>query len=95
MKLLSLRTIDPPSRLTQLGIPNSENAATVGSMAVAEEAAFLAGAGGGGGNGNNSVWRPRRGGVKRGVISKMVRMVLGKGGVGDEVLEGLEGVEVG
>ena len=41
------------------------------------------------------VWRPRRGGVKRSVISRMVKMVLEKGGVGEEVMEGLEGVEIG
>ncbi|KAL4920163.1 ribosomal protein S5 domain 2-type protein [Aspergillus aurantiobrunneus] len=93
LKLLSIRTIDPPSRLTQPGVPNSENVATVGSTAAAEESAII----------NPStgeeevpgVWRPRRGGVKRVTIARMVKMVLEKGGVGDEVLEGLEGVEVG
>ncbi|CBF69869.1 hypothetical protein AN6244.2 [Aspergillus nidulans FGSC A4] len=93
LKLLSIRTIDPPSRLTQPGIPNSENIATVGSTAAAEESLII----------NPStgeeevpgVWRPRRGGVKRATIAKMVKMVLEKGGVGEEVLEGLEGVEVG
>ncbi|KAL4952016.1 ribosomal protein S5 domain 2-type protein [Aspergillus filifer] len=91
LKLLSIRTIDPPSRLTQPGVPNSENVATVGNAAVAEENAIL----------NPStgeeevpgVWRPRRGGVKRATIARMVKMVLEKGGVGEEVLEGLEGVE--
>ncbi|KAL5003533.1 ribosomal protein S5 domain 2-type protein [Aspergillus recurvatus] len=93
LKLLSIRTIDPPSRLTQPGVPNSENVATVGSTVTAEESAII----------NPStgeeempgVWRPRRGGVKRATIAKMVKMVLEKGGVGEEVLEGLEGVEVG
>lgn len=93
LKLLSIRSIDPPSRLTQPGVPNTENVATTGSTAAAEEAAIM----------NPStdegdvsgVWRPRRGGVKREVISRMVRMVLEKGGLGEEVLEGLEGVEVG
>lgn len=93
LRLLSIRTIDPPSRLTQPGVPNSENVATVGSTAAAEQAAIL----------NPStdegevpgVWRPRRGGVKRNVIAEMVKMVLKKGGVGEDVLEGLERVEVG
>ncbi|KAF7128593.1 hypothetical protein CNMCM5793_003381 [Aspergillus hiratsukae] len=93
LKLLSMRTIDPPSRLTQPGVPNSENVATVGSSAAAEDAAIL----------NPStgeeevpgVWRPRRGGVKRSTIARMVKMVLEKGGVGEDVLEGLEGVSVG
>ncbi|RDW90340.1 exosome non-catalytic core subunit RRP42 [Aspergillus mulundensis] len=93
LKLLSIRTIDPPSRLTQPGVPNSENVATVGSTAAAEESAIV----------NPStgeeevpgVWKPRRGGVKRATIANMVKMVLEQGGVGEEVLEGLEGVEVG
>lgn len=93
LKLLSIRTIDPPARLTQPGVPDSENVTTLGSTAVAEEATVL----------NPStgeeevpgVWRPRRGGVKRSLIAKMVKMVLEKGGVGEEVMEGLEGVEIG
>ncbi|KAL1965546.1 hypothetical protein VTN77DRAFT_5630 [Rasamsonia byssochlamydoides] len=93
LKLLSIRTIDPPSRLTQPGVPDSENVTTLGSTAAAEEAVIA----------NQStgeeevpgVWRPRRGGVKRSLISRMVKMVLEKGGVGDEVMEGLESVEVG
>jgi len=40
------------------------------------------------------VWRPSRGGVKRKLITKIVKIVLEKGGVGDEVMEGLDGVDV-
>ncbi|KAJ5594869.1 uncharacterized protein N7459_001077 [Penicillium hispanicum] len=93
MKLLSVRTIDPPSRLTQPGVPNSENVNMLGAPTAVENPAVL----------NPStgeeevagVWRPRRGGVKRSVIAGMIKAVLKKGGVGEEVLEGLEGVEVG
>ncbi|KAG0158020.1 hypothetical protein PDIDSM_5533 [Penicillium digitatum] len=87
LKLLSIRSIDPPSRLTQPGIPNSENVNMLGATAVPGEEA-------GGQEEVEGVWRPRRGGVKRSVIARMVKTVLGKGGVGEEVLEGLEGVEV-
>ncbi|KAH8699290.1 ribosomal protein S5 domain 2-type protein [Talaromyces proteolyticus] len=86
LKLLSIRTIDPPSRLTQHGIPDSENAATMGVATTDipertdEEVA--------------GVWKPRRGGVSRGVISHMIKVVLERGGVGDEVMEGLERVDV-
>lgn len=41
------------------------------------------------------VWAPPRGGMKRGLISKMIRMVVGKDGVAEEVLDGLEAVELG
>ncbi|PGH08509.1 hypothetical protein AJ80_07829 [Polytolypa hystricis UAMH7299] len=101
LKLLAIRTIDPPSRLTNPGVPNSENAATIGggsateagtessSTVTAETSTFFSG------EEVPGVWRPRRGGVKRAVISKIVETVLRKGGVGDEVMEGLEGVEAG
>ncbi|KAL4879133.1 ribosomal protein S5 domain 2-type protein [Aspergillus karnatakaensis] len=93
LKLLSIRTIDPPSRLTQPGVPNSENVATLGSTNAAEEPAIVNAS-----TGEEEVpgvWKPRRGGVKRATIARMVKMVLERGGVGEEVLEGLEGVEVG
>lgn len=92
LKLLSIRTIDPPSRLTQPGIPNSENVNMMGSTAPTEDVAVLNPA-----TGDEEVpgvWRPRRGGVKRSVIAGTVKTVLKKGGVGEEVLAGLEGVEV-
>ena len=92
LKLLSIRTVDPPSRLTQPGVPNSENVATLGSTAAAEEAEIVSSSTG---EEVSGVWRPRRGGVKRNTIARMVKMVLEKGGVGEEVLEGLEGVEIG
>lgn len=92
LKLLSIRTIDSPSRLTQPGVPNSENVNALGATAPTQDVAVLNPA-----TGEEEVpgvWRPRRGGVKRGVIAQMVKTVLKKGGVGEEVLEGLEGVEV-
>lgn len=94
LKLLSIRAIDPPSRLTQHGVPDSENAATLsalttGTAATHTETAFV-----GTDEEVPGVWKPRRGGVSRSVISKIIKMVLAKGGVGDEVMEGLDGVEV-
>ncbi|KAJ5387591.1 hypothetical protein N7509_010132 [Penicillium cosmopolitanum] len=92
LKLLSIRTVDPPSRLTQPAVPNSENVNMLGATAPTEDIAVLNPA-----TGEEEVpgvWRPRRGGVKRSVIANMIKTVLKKGGVGEEVLEGLEGVEV-
>lgn len=37
------------------------------------------------------IWKARRGGMKRKTITKMVRMVLDRGGVGEDVFKGLEG----
>jgi exosome complex component RRP42 len=41
---------------------------------------------------DQGVWKPPKGGVKMEVITRMVKMVLEKGGVGDEILGGLEAV---
>ncbi|KZF20031.1 hypothetical protein L228DRAFT_270789 [Xylona heveae TC161] len=89
LHLLSARTIDPPSRLTPPGVPNELNTATGGTAPVSAADAIAAreqilGA----------VWTPPRGGVKRGLLSRMIDLVLRRGGVADEVLDGLGGVDV-
>ncbi|GAB7361000.1 hypothetical protein MBLNU230_g1043t1 [Neophaeotheca triangularis] len=91
---LTLRTIPMPSRLTAPGVPRALDASaatnSAGNASVSQAEALVLrerdeGA---------SVWRPPRGGVGRGVVKEMVRLAVGKGGVGEEVLGGLEGVEV-
>ncbi|KAM0801466.1 ribosomal protein S5 domain 2-type protein [Usnea florida] len=75
LTLLAVRTIDPPSRL-------SASAADTGK----------AGAGSGLESGSlEGVWRARKGGMKRGVVGRMLRMCVEEGGVGEEVLKGLRG----
>ncbi|KAL2116730.1 hypothetical protein VTJ04DRAFT_8898 [Mycothermus thermophilus] len=103
LRLLSIRTIDPPSRLTPPGVANAANAAYGAANLLAM-------------SNNNSngqqqqklaegrqveteavegVWRAPRGGAGRGVLAAMVAKVLERGGVVDEVLDALEGVELG
>ncbi|GAP89005.1 putative 3 exoribonuclease family protein [Rosellinia necatrix] len=111
LRLLSVRTIDPPSRLTAPGVPNAVNAAAWGqggsaatSTAAATPASVAKENGGGGGGGGGAapaetgavdgVWRAPRGGPRIAVIGAMVEKVLRKGGVADEVFEGLDGVEI-
>lgn len=91
LKLLALRTVDPPSRMTNPGVPNAENASAIGIAAGVGAGEIPASTGA---EDVAGVWRPRQGGVKRSVVSRIVKTVLEKGGVGDEVMEGLEGVEV-
>lgn len=56
----------------------------------------VGGAGKGGKEGGEEgVWRPPRGGMKRGLVSRVVKMVCERGGVGQEVLDGLEGLDGG
>ena len=71
------------------------NSATGGKVPSSSSEALtkreeLVGQGNGGG-----VWMPPRGGMKRGFLGEVCRMVTGKGGVGEEVLGALRGVEVG
>lgn len=80
LRLLSVRMIDPPSRLTPPGV------AHVGSGAPAKQT--------GDGQSTEGVWKAPLGGVKYGVVDGIIESVLEKGGIADEVLDGLEGVEL-
>ncbi|KAG9248581.1 ribosomal protein S5 domain 2-type protein [Calycina marina] len=91
LRLLAVRTIDPPSRLTHPGVPNALNTATGGSAADTSEKASgqretMA---------EGSVWQPPRGGAKRHQIAAMIQKVLEQGGVAEEVMAGLDGVDLG
>lgn len=87
LTLLSVRTIDPPSRLTPPGVPNFLNTATGGTAAgSSQQVENLE---------TEGVWQPPRGGAKRKVIAAMIRKVLEKGGVAEEVLHGLDAVDLG
>lgn len=88
--VVAMRTIDPPSRLTAAGVPSALNSAS-GAVATASASEILAARER---DEAQSVWRPPRGGVKRGTVTNMVKMVVEKGGVGEEVMAGLAGVEV-
>lgn len=91
LRLLAVRTIDPPSRLTHPGVPNTLNTATGGAAAgTTEQASNLRET-----MEEEGVWQPPRGGAKRRLIAAMIQHVLERGGVADEVLDGLDAVELG
>lgn len=90
LKLLALRTIDPPSRLTTPGIPNALNNAATGDRPLPPGEAFAAREG----TVESGVWNPPRGGMKRAVLTAIIKAVVEKGGVGEEVMEGLLRVEL-
>ncbi|KAK0107278.1 hypothetical protein ONS95_003978 [Cadophora gregata] len=90
LRLLSVRTIDPPSRLTAPGVPNALNTATGGAAAMTEQAASQRET-----MEDEGVWQPPRGGAKRKLIAAMIQKVLEHGGVAEEVLDGLDAVELG
>lgn len=90
LKLLAIRTIDPPSRLTTPGTPNALNNVAKGDRLLPPDEAFAAREG----TEEKGVWNPPRGGIKRGVLTSIIKAVVEKGGVGEEVMEGLLGVEL-
>ncbi|KAJ4342407.1 Exosome complex component rrp42 [Didymella glomerata] len=90
-KIVSIRTIDPPSHLTPPAVPNSMNSATGGTAPDSSAQALtmremLA---------TSGVWTPPRGGMKRGLVSQVTKMVVEKGGVAEEVIGALAGIETG
>jgi exosome complex component RRP42 len=90
-RIVSIRTIDPPSHLTPPGIPNSMNSATGGTVPTSSADALtqrelLA---------TSGVWTPPRGGMKRNLISQVTKMVVENGGVAEEVIAALAAIEVG
>ncbi|KAF1831876.1 hypothetical protein BDW02DRAFT_30667 [Decorospora gaudefroyi] len=90
-RIVSIRTIDPPSHLTPPGVPNSINSATGGTVPTSSADALtqrelLA---------NSGVWTPPRGGMKRGLVSQITKMVVESGGVAEEVIGALAAIEVG
>jgi exosome complex component RRP42 len=90
-RIVSIRTIDPPSHLTPPGVPNSMNSATGGTVPTSSADALtqrelLA---------NSGVWTPPRGGMKRSLISHVTKMVVEKGGIAEEVIGALAAIEVG
>jgi len=97
IRLLAIRTIDPPARITPPGVPDSLNTAAGGSAPKSEEEVIRRREGGGTdlGKGKEVVWAPPRGGMKRGLVRRMIEMVVGEDGVAAEVLDGLEGVDIG
>jgi len=89
LRLMAVRSIDPLSRLTTPGVPNSMNSATGGVAPASKQEALAMREG----VDADKVWRPPRGGVKRGLVGRMIKAVVGVGGVGFEVLDGLKAVE--
>lgn len=89
LRVLAIRSIDPPSRLTPPGVPNALNSATGGvAPTSAAEAIALRES-----MQTPGVWTPPRGGIKRGLISRAIKEATRAGGVAEEVMEALEKVE--
>jgi exosome complex component RRP42 len=81
LRLLAVRMVDPPSRLTAPGVPSDPPAET-SKQGLQSKGAV------------DGVWKAPLGGTKFAVLDLIIEAVLAKGGVADEVLDGLEGVEL-
>ncbi|CAM1509205.1 Fc.00g029440.m01.CDS01 [Cosmosporella sp. VM-42] len=86
LRLLSVRTIDPPSRLTPPGVANAVNVVTSGKQ-ISQQQTKMDGE-------VEGVWKAPLGGTKYEVMDGIIDAVLEKGGIADEVLDGLDGVEL-
>lgn len=80
LRLLAIRTIDPPSR--QFAAATAATAAAVGTEGGEKGK-------GEDGEREEGVWRKRTGGMKRGLIGRIMKMIL-EGGVGADIFRGLE-----
>jgi exosome complex component RRP42 len=89
LRLLSLRTIDPPSRLSPPGLPNAMNHIAMGTGPLPPLEAFAAREI----TQDKGVWNPPRGGMKRQIVGQIIKAVLEPAGVAEEVMEGLINVE--
>jgi exosome complex component RRP42 len=80
-QVFAIRTIDPPSRLTTPGIPNSLNNASAVATDdyLAREAISEVG-----------VWNPPRGGLKRALIAQIMKEIISPNGVARDIMEALE-----
>lgn len=81
VKILAVRSLETPARDTMKGVPRDAVAATAneGGQVSGTTDAVIPG-----------VWKPKVGGVKRAVLMEVAKVIVG-GGVGAEVLEGLDG----
>ncbi|KAH6604921.1 hypothetical protein Trco_006628 [Trichoderma cornu-damae] len=92
LRLVSMRTIDPTSRLTPPGVPSTANLAASGMFDSSQQQQqqqqrveeYP----------QDGVWKAPLGGTRFAVLDSIIQAVLEKGGVADEVLDGLEGVEL-
>jgi len=86
-QILSIRSIDPPSRMTALGIPNSVNSETGAQYGSIEEAIAARES-----NASQDLWNPPRGGLKRTLMKRLLVEIFGPNGIIHDLKSGLDKV---
>lgn len=82
--LVSMQSLDAPSRTSPLGIPASMSASGDGTRAKHDDIIAAREA-----NDDETVWTPPRGGLKPQLLSTILKKTLGPGGVAEEILASL------
>lgn len=86
LEVVSMRMVDPPSRLTAAGVPRDLGSAGAVSISNADALARREL------DEEGKVWKPPRGGLKRALLSRIVSQVV-KDGVAADVLDALATVD--
>ncbi|KAL9048721.1 MAG: hypothetical protein Q9162_007582 [Coniocarpon cinnabarinum] len=97
MKVSAIRTVDPPSRMTPLGIPQTASTSQTQAVAEGEQQKMVDIQGANRDleveKEKGAVWSPPRGGLKRQMLMRILKMVTEKGGVGEEVMDGVAAID--
>jgi exosome complex component RRP42 len=84
-RILSMRSIDPPSRLTPPGIPNSVNTTTTSQQFSVQEITAARES-----SSDQGVWNPPRGGLPRLLVKRIMSSILGPDGIIRDIVAGLD-----
>jgi exosome complex component RRP42 len=83
-RILSMRSIDPPSRLTPPGVPNSVNTTTTAQQFSVQDIIAARES-----SSDRGVWNPPRGGLPRVLVTRIMASILGDGIIRD-IVAGLD-----
>ena len=86
-RILAVRTIDPPSRISTPGVADLRNP-TIGAVQQQSASGEFTKQSP---DKEEGVWKPPRGGMPRALIFKVMQMCVAPNGVAEEVFEGLKG----
>jgi exosome complex component RRP42 len=84
-RILSMRSIDPPSRLTSPGIPNSVNTTTTAQQFSVQDIIAARES-----SSDQGVWNPPRGGLPRVLVKRIMASILGPDGIIRDIIAGLD-----
>jgi exosome complex component RRP42 len=84
-RILSVRSIDSPARLTPPGIPNSVNTTTASQQFTMQDVITARES-----FSDQGVWNPPRGGLPRSLVKRIMASIFGPGGIIQDIITGLD-----